>query len=69
LLRDLTKLLEAHPDNASVREWVESVRAIYKLAKKTAGRKLSEQLRMKFRRELEDRLIHVAKPYLKNKSA
>ena len=68
-LRDLGKLLEAHPENASVREWAESVRAIYKLAKKVAGRKLSERLRIKFRRELEDRLIRVAKPYLKNESA
>lgn len=68
-LRDLKKLVEAHPENDSVRDWSDSVRAIYKLAKKVARRDLPEQTRVKFRKELEDRLISVARPYLKSQSA
>ena len=68
-LRDLKKLLEAHPDNENVREWVESVRAIYKLAKKIARRGFIEPARVKFRQQLEAKLLLIAQPYLKNESA
>jgi len=68
-LRDLKKLLEAHPDNENVREWVESVRAIYKVAKKIARRGFIEPARVKFRQQLEAKLLSIAQPYLKDKSA
>jgi transposase len=68
-LRDLKKLLEAHPDNENVREWVESVRAIYKLAKKIARRGFIAPARVKFRQQLEAKLLLIAQPYLKNESA
>lgn len=68
-LRDLKKLLEAHPDNENVRKWVESVRAIYKVAKKIARRDFLEPARMKFRQQLEAKLLSIAQPYLKDESA
>ena len=68
-LRDLKKLLEAHPDNEDVRNWVESVRAIYRVAKKIARRGFVEHLRVKLRQQLEERLLGIAQPYVKNESA
>ena len=68
-LRDLKKLLEAHPDNENVREWVESIRAIYKVAKKIARRGFIEPLRVKLRQQLEAKLLAIAQPYVKNESA
>ncbi len=69
LLRDLKKLLEAHPDNENVREWVEMIRSIYKVAKKIARRGFIEPLRVKFRQQLEAKLLCLAQPYVKNESA
>lgn len=68
-LRDLKKLLEAHPDNEDVREWVESIRAIYKVAKKVARRGFVESIRTRLRGKLEAKLASLAQPYLKDKSA
>jgi transposase len=68
-LRDLKKLVEAHPDDANVREWVESIRAVYKVAKKIARRGFIEPMRVKFRQQLEAKLLAVAQPYLKDASA
>jgi len=68
-LRDLKKLLEAHPDNENVREWVESIKAIYRVAKKIARRGFIEPLRVEFRQQLEAKLLAVAQPYVKNESA
>lgn len=69
LLRDLKKLVEAHPDNASVREWVEAIKSLYKIAKKIARRGFVEDVRTRLRGELESRLISIAEPYLRDKSA
>ena len=68
-LRDLKKLLEANPDNESVREWVKLVRAIYTVAKKIARRGFSEGVRTRLRQELEAKLLKAAEPFLKDKSA
>ena len=68
-LRDLKKLVEAHPDNENVREWVESIRAIYKVAKKIARRGFVESIRTRPRQDLETRLFSLAQPYVKNESA
>jgi len=68
-LRDLKKLAEAHLDDENVREWVESVRSLYKVAKKIARRGFIEPVRVKFRQQLEAKLMSVAQPYLKDKSA
>jgi hypothetical protein len=68
-LRDLKKLTEAHPDNESVREWVESIRSIYKVAKKIGRRGFIEPLRVKLRQQLEEKLLSIAQPYVKNESA
>lgn len=68
-LRDLKKLLEAHPDNERAREWAKLVRAIYTVAKKIAKRGFSEAVRTRLRQELEAKLFKIAEPFLKDKSA
>lgn len=68
-LRDLNKLVDAHPDSDNVREWVESVIDVYKIAKKIARRGFSEPMRIELRQELESRLLSIAQPYVKNPSA
>ena len=79
LLRDLDKLKEAHPDNQSVIDWVQSVRDLYREAKKyqkecLGARKLSCPPdgfnifnRRDKRREFESRLAWIAAPYLDQK--
>jgi transposase len=69
LLRDLKKLVEANADNEDVRVWVESVRGIYKVARKIARGGVVEDVRVKFRQELESRLLLISQPYVKNESA
>lgn len=69
LLRDLNKLAEAHQDNEHVQEWVDSVKNIYKIAKKIAGRGFVETLRVSFRQKLESKLLSIVQSYLKDESA
>ena len=69
LLRDLKKLVEAHPDNENVREWAGSIKAIYRVAKKIARRGFIEGVRIKYRQQLEAKLLSLAQPYIKNESA
>lgn len=68
-LRDLNKLIESHSGNDGVREWVESVRAAYKVARKIARRNFSEAVRVKLRQQLETHLLGLAQPYLKKQTA
>ena len=68
-LRDLKKLVEANPDNESVYKWVESIKDIYKAAKKIARRGFIDSIRVEFRQQLEMKLMEIAQPYLKDKSA
>lgn len=69
LLRDLKKLVEAHPDSEDVSEWVESVTGLYRVAKKIARRGFIESVRVGLRGQLEARLLFITEPYLKNESA
>lgn len=69
LLRDLKKLIETYPDDENVCKWVESIRAIYKVAKRIAERGFVESIRTRLRQELEAKLLLIAQPYVKNKSA
>jgi transposase len=62
LLRDLKKLKEAHPDNASVVSWVDSVIAIYHRAK--AFECEIPRLRLKAKMSFERKLMTLALPYL-----
>lgn len=68
-LRDLNKLLDAHPDNEHVGDWVESIRAVYRFAKKISRRGFAENMRVKYRGQLEAKLLAIAQPYVKNKLA
>lgn len=68
LLRDLDKLDAAYPEEEDVRQWADSVRAIYKIAKKIARRDFAEPVRIKYRQQLEEKLFAIAQPYVKNKS-
>ena len=68
-LRDLKKLVEAYSDNKSVRAWLESIRALYKTAKKIAGRSFVEDVRTRLRGELETKLLSIAEAYLTNETA
>ena len=67
LLRDLDKLLKDHPDNKDVGKWVESIKAVYKAARKIARRNFTEDVRVKLRQQLEVMLLALAAPYVKNK--
>jgi transposase len=69
LLRDLSKLVAAQPENESVDKWVESVIGIYRVAKKIARRGFIEEVRVDLRGQLEARLLCMAEPYVKNESA
>jgi hypothetical protein len=66
-LRDLQKLVEANPDNENVCKWVESIKDIYKAAKKIARRGFIEDIRVEFRQNLETKLMAIAQPYLDDK--
>lgn len=68
-LRDLKKLVDVHPDDDSVQVWVESIKEVYKIAKKIAGRGFVESLRVRFRQELEARILSIAEPYLLDDTA
>jgi transposase len=69
LNRDLGNLLEAHPEDASVKEWVEAIGAIYQQARAAARREHSEDEGRRWRRYFEQRLLALAEPFLKNKDA
>lgn len=66
-LRDLAKLLEKNPENASLALWAEQVKDLYKAAKKVAKRGFSEEVRVRLRQELETRILALAQPHLKDK--
>lgn len=68
-LRALKKLAEVHPNDESVRVWVESIKQLYKSAKKIAGRDFPLPVRVRFRQELERRILSIAEPYLNDESA
>jgi len=48
---------------------VESIKDIYKAAKKIARQGFIETIRVEFRQKLEMKLMAIAQPYLNDKSA
>lgn len=66
LLRDVKKLVEA---DGSVAGWSDMVNDIFKAAKKVARRKVAEPARVRLREALQQRLLAIAEPYLKDKNA
>jgi hypothetical protein len=68
-LCDLNLLVEVSPDNENFCKWVESIKDIYKAAKKIARQGFIEAIRVEFRRKLEMKLLAIAQPYLNDKSA
>jgi hypothetical protein len=68
-LRDLRKLVELHPDNENLRDWVKSVISVYRIGKRIARRGFIESVRVELRQQMESRLLSIAEPYVKDKSA
>jgi len=66
LLRLIDKVVEKHP---SVKAWADNVRDIYKAAKKASRRKTDRATRTLLREALQERLLPIAEPYLKDKDA
>lgn len=67
LLRDLARLVE---EDASVGEWAQSVKDIWKAAKKAACRQgLSAQVRQRLREQLQMKLLWIAQPYASEKGS
>ena len=69
LLRDLAKLVDKHVSDVELSGWVEMVKDIYKAAKKAARRRVDDATRVLLREALQERLLQVAEPYLKDKDA
>ena len=69
LLRDLAKLVDKHVCDEQLAEWVEVVKDIYKAAKKAARRRVDDATRVLLREALQERLLAVAQPHLKDKDA
>lgn len=69
MLRDLKALAEKHAANASVVEWVDTVRDVYHRAKLTVKGDYTDIERCKLRQGFESELLALAEPYLKAKNA
>jgi transposase len=66
LLRDMAKLVDEH---VSASEWVDSVKGIWKAAKKVARRTdLTDEARLRVREELQTRLLRTAQPCVADKN-
>ena len=66
LLRDVKKLAELDP---TVAGWSDMVNDIFKAAKKAARRKVEEPIRVRLREAFQERLLAIAEPYARDKSA
>jgi len=66
LFRLLDKVVEKH---TSAKVWADEVHYIYKAAKKASRRKADGATRTLFREALQERLLSIAEPYLKDKDA
>lgn len=67
--RDLKDLKEKHASDPGVTGWVDSILSVYKAAKKAAKRRYSQAERHQVARTFEDKLLLLAKPYLKKKDS
>jgi hypothetical protein len=66
LLRDLAKLVE---EDASVNEWAEMVKDVWKAARKVARRAdLSDEARLRLREQLQTRLLWVSQSHAADKN-
>jgi transposase len=66
LFRLIDKVVQTHP---SVKAWADKVHDIYKAAKKASRRKTDRSTRVLLREALQEKLLLVAEPYLKDKDA
>jgi transposase len=66
LFRLIDKIVETRP---SVKVWADKVHDIYKAAKKASRRKADRPTRVLLREALQEKLLSIADPYLKNKDA
>jgi len=66
LFRLIDKVVEKHP---SVKAWADNVRDIYNAAKKASRRKADRATRILLREALQEKLLSIAEPCLKDKNA
>lgn len=66
LFRLIDKVVETHPN---AKAWADNARDIYKAAKKASRRKADRSTRVLLREALQERLLSIAEPYLKDKDA
>ncbi len=66
LFRLIDKVVDTHP---TVKVWADSVHDIYKAAKKASRRKTDRSTRVLLREALQEKLLSIAEPYLKDKDA
>jgi DNA-directed RNA polymerase subunit N (RpoN/RPB10) len=66
LFRLIDKVVQTHP---SARAWADKVRDIYKAAKKASRRRADHSTRVLLREALQEKLLPIAEPYLKDKDA
>lgn len=64
LFRLISKVVDAH---MSVKVWADRVHDIYKAAKKASRRKADRSTRVLLREALQEKLLAIAEPYLKDK--
>jgi transposase len=69
LLRDLKKLREKHPDNASVEEWAGQIKAVFDEAKDMVARNHTQINRCRWRQHFEEKMLKLALPYRDSKDA
>lgn len=66
LFRLIDKVVDTHP---SVKAWADKVHDMYKAAKKASRRKADRSTRVLLREALQEKLLLIAEPYLKDKNA
>ncbi len=66
LFRLIDKVVQTHP---SVKVWADKVHDIYKAAKKASRREANRSTRVLLREALQEKLLPIAEPYLKDKNA
>jgi hypothetical protein len=69
LLRDIKKMREKHPENASVQEWAGQIKAIYEEAKDFTAGNHSQMERCRWRQYFEAKILKLALPYRDAKNA
>ena len=66
LFRLIDKVVDMYP---SMKAWADKVHDIYKAAKKASRRKVDDATRARMREALQEKLLAIAEPYLKDKDA